>query len=88
MQDKACINLILLFLDKDEVSYADRPDVHTPAQNISTIKKSDSVSFNWTFQIVNILVQKGDNLTCIMSNQKPSIFYSILPCDDNDCKDG
>ena len=31
-------------LDKEETSYADRPDVHTPAQNISSIKKSDSVS--------------------------------------------
>jgi len=29
--------------DKEETSYADRPDVHTPAQNISSIKKSDSL---------------------------------------------
>eukprot|EP00112_Aurelia_sp_Birch-Aquarium-sp1_P016841 Seg385.12 transcript_id=Seg385.12/GoldUCD/mRNA.D3Y31 product="U4/U6.U5 tri-snRNP-associated protein 1" protein_id=Seg385.12/GoldUCD/D3Y31 len=29
--------------EKEEVSYSDRPDVHTPAQNISSVKKSESL---------------------------------------------
>ena len=37
--------------DKEEASYEDRPDVHLPPQNISTVKKADSVRKCFNFAL-------------------------------------